>query len=184
MFRRGSRPYFQRGLFQQPFGEPPAAHCGRKDSQKSTQPYLISPENFAETTRVQYRSELHSFNRVRSPRPGNGVVHQAGRPGQVPAPAERAICAEFCSSFSITSPTVKLATFCLGGNSTMVCMNCLTITCAGTKRKRRSATHLSWNIVASTSARSNGSLRTLNNFGKCNFTKGSCQQDIPSALLA
>jgi len=59
-------------------------------------------------------------------------------------------------------------------------MNCLTITCAGTKRKRRSATHLcktSW-------PRRRHAQRIapqVKKFWKAQFDEGSCQQDMPSA---
>jgi len=60
-------------------------------------------------------------------RPENPKRHRALQP-YFEAAANACL---FCSSFAITSPTLKLAGFCLGGNSCRVFIHCITIAAAG-----------------------------------------------------
>jgi len=71
--------------------------------------------------------------RRRYPRPGERVAPPLQGRGFVPSIyfEAAASAAWFCSSFAITSPTLKLAGFCLGGNSASVFIHCITMAAAG-----------------------------------------------------
>jgi hypothetical protein len=77
-------------------------------------------------------------------RPGPRTLSNAATPPRAyftapPEPTSSAFL--WASSFSITSPTVKLSGRCLGGNCMSVCIYWATSAPAGTSMKTRSARH-------------------------------------------